>query len=107
MKKFIVLNLMLLFMFISSTFGEKALSINKSKGMISYKTGNFYFEKKDYSKAIRLYEKAILENYEDNVVYYKLSICYKEVNKYIKSINCIARAITLLEIEVKKVDLSS
>ncbi len=105
MKKIVILSLIFFILFISLSTRANSISINDSKGEISYKAGNLYFGKKDYSKAIKLYKRALLEKYENNDIYYKLSICYKEVKKYIESMHCITKAILLLESKVDRLNI--
>lgn len=105
MKKVITLSLIFFILFISLSSIAKYRSVNNGKGELSYKSANLYFGKRDYSKAIKLYKRALLENHENNDIYYKLSICYKEVKKYIESMHCITKAILLLESKVDRLNI--
>ena len=52
-----------------------------------------------------MYNKAILKDYENNDIYYKLSMCYKELKKYIKSIDCLDKAIKILENKIDEKEM--
>ena len=99
MKKTLLVSLAILLLSAPVLFGEKGAS--------SYSSGNQYYRTRNYTKAIHYYEKAISEEYIDNVIYYKLSICYREIKNYMKSMSLLDKAIALLEKVVDKKDLNS
>lgn len=106
MKKVSILSLILFLLMIcnNSVSGEvvKNSSRNKKISEISYKTGNYYFEKKKYAEVINFFEQAIADGYVNNDIYFKLSICYQEIKKYTESMYYLDKAIQLLENTVDK-----
>ncbi len=108
MRKRIILSLILVsFVIISYNLisEKKSLIEIKNTGESSGKDGDLYFKRREYINAVKMYNKAILKDYENNDIYYKLSMCYKELKKYIKSIDCLDKAIKILENKINEKEM--